>query len=167
MPRNVLLPCVISRRACDVATGAQLKNCGGKKRIQFVSLLVFQGDTFSFQSSSLNPTRYCVTRAMKQLFSYKSAAVRRNSPSSVFYCCCFFNHVVWLQAMSSFQTTFVNRWGGLKCRKHLRETLFRASFQFFTKWNLSYLFFMLICNHLHLFASINIIAIIRTEDLLK
>lgn len=132
MPRNVLLPCVISRRACDVATGAQLKDCGGKKRIQFVSLLVFQGDTFPFQSSSLNPTHYCVTRAMKHLFSYKSTAVWRNPPSFVFYCCWFFNHVVWLQAIGSFRTTD-NICKKVKCRNHLRESLFRTSFQFFRK----------------------------------
>lgn len=106
----------------------------GEKRIQFVSLLIFQGDTFSFslQSSSLNPTRYCVTRAMILLFSYKSTAARRNPPSSVFYCCWFFNHVVWLQALGSFQTTD-NICKQVQCRNHLKESLFRTSFSFFRK----------------------------------
>lgn len=104
MPRNVLLPCVISRRACDVAPGEQLKDCRGKKRIQFVSLLVFHGDTFSFQSSSLNPTHYCVTRAMKQLFSQKHCCSEKTS-QPFFLLLFIFNHVVWLQAMDSFQTT--------------------------------------------------------------
>lgn len=147
MPRNVLLPCVIS---CDVATGEQLKDCREKKRIQFVSLLVFQGDTFSFQSSSLNPTHYCVTRTMKQLFSYKSIAVLRKRPSSVFYCCSFLIMLSGCRQWIRFrqQTTSVKLWGGQKCINHLRNSHSGHDFNSFESENkhIFYLFDMLICN---------------------
>lgn len=118
MPRNVLLPCVISRRACDVATGEQLKDCGGEKNTSNLSHFSSSKGTLSpFKSSSLNPPRYCVTRAMKQLFSYKSIPVLRKPPSSIFLLLfCFFNHVHCQK-----QTTFVNRWGGLKCINYKRN----------------------------------------------
>lgn len=100
--------------------------------------------SFSFQSGSLNPTHYCVTRAMKQLFSHKSVAVLRKHPSPFFYCCFIFNHVVWLKAMDSFQTTNnickPVRW--TEVYKSLEESQFRTWFQFLWKWKQAHFLFI-------------------------